>query len=285
MKSLVIGNWPRQKQLARRRPPSELTWFGYVLFCWAHRCSLLCIGCILSRLWMLCRSTLPLSAELIGNGFGLGNPPCCTVLTLVPFVYGLQVLPSATHAIYRVYFLITGYLRWNYLYLLNCTTFIAKRTTRKKHFATFHENEEDLDNTYFSMILLVALSWKTDPFLLLCNRKDLFYIRVSKLLDSSSPKSMWFLWNIFSKGSHMLQCLCGKSLKKNKNPSGKPFCAVLFCFVTALFCIVYCGSDRSAIIFCAASKRRSAGNNLSYSRLPPVPAQQHAKAEADAIRL
>ncbi|VFV47677.1 Hypothetical predicted protein [Lynx pardinus] len=32
---------------------------------------------------------------------------------------------------------------------------------------------------------------------------------------------MWFLWNIFSKGTHMLQCLCGKSLKKNKNPTGR----------------------------------------------------------------
>ncbi len=71
------------------------------------------------------------------------------------------------------------------------------------------------------MIQLVALSWRTDPIVLLCNRKDLIYIWVFKPLDCSSPKSMWFLWNIFSKGTHMLQCLCGKSLKKNKNPSGK----------------------------------------------------------------
>ncbi|CAG5932897.1 unnamed protein product [Menidia menidia] len=35
-----------------------------------------------------------------------------------------------------------------------------------------------------------------------------------------SAKSMRFIWNnIFSKGSHMLQCLCGRSLKKNKNPT------------------------------------------------------------------
>lgn len=78
-----------------------------------------------------------------------------------------------------------------------------------------------LGYTYFSMIQLVALSWWTDPIVLLCNRKDLIYIWVFKPLDCSSPKSMWFLWNIFSKGTHMLQCLCGKSLKKNKNPSGK----------------------------------------------------------------
>eukprot|EP00063_Salmo_salar_P053462 XP_014028297.1 PREDICTED: fibroblast growth factor 14-like isoform X2 [Salmo salar] len=66
---------------------------------------------------------------------------------------------------------------------------------------------EDLDITYFYM-----------KQLLLCNCKDLIYIWVFKPLDCSSPKSMWFLWNIFSKGTHMLQCLCGKSLKKNKNP-------------------------------------------------------------------
>lgn len=37
-----------------------------------------------------------------------------------------------------------------------------------------------------------------------------------------SAKSMRFIWsNIFSKGSHMLQCLCGRSLKKNKNPTGE----------------------------------------------------------------
>ncbi|XP_037542992.1 fibroblast growth factor 14 [Nematolebias whitei] len=70
------------------------------------------------------------------------------------------------------------------------------------------------------MIQLVALLWRTDPIvLLLCNRKDLMHIWVFKPLDCSSLKSMWFLWNIFSKGTHMLQCLCGKSLKKNKNPT------------------------------------------------------------------
>lgn len=71
------------------------------------------------------------------------------------------------------------------------------------------------------MVHLVALSCRSDPIVLLCNREDLIYIWVFKPLDCSSPKSMWFLWNIFSKGTHMLQCLCGKSLKKNKNPSGK----------------------------------------------------------------
>ncbi|KAM4699038.1 fibroblast growth factor 14 isoform 3-T3 [Discoglossus pictus] len=69
------------------------------------------------------------------------------------------------------------------------------------------------------MVKLVPLFWRTDLNLLLCNNKDIFLLRVSKLLDCFSPKSMWFLWSIFSKGTHMLQCLCGKSLKKNKNPS------------------------------------------------------------------
>ncbi|XP_041128106.1 fibroblast growth factor 14-like isoform X1 [Polyodon spathula] len=69
------------------------------------------------------------------------------------------------------------------------------------------------------MVKSAPLSSRTDPCILLCNRKDLFVHRVSKLLDCFSPKSMWFLWNIFSKGSHMLQCLCGKSLKKTKSQS------------------------------------------------------------------
>ncbi|XP_055070669.1 fibroblast growth factor 14 isoform X2 [Misgurnus anguillicaudatus] len=43
---------------------------------------------------------------------------------------------------------------------------------------------------------------------------------------------MWFLWNIFSKGTHMLQCLCGKSLKKNKNPSDPQLKGI----VTRLYC-------------------------------------------------
>ncbi|XP_075280468.1 fibroblast growth factor 14 isoform X3 [Opisthocomus hoazin] len=67
------------------------------------------------------------------------------------------------------------------------------------------------------MVKLVPLFRRTGLSLSLCNHKDLFFLRVYKLLDCFSPKSMWFLWNIFSKGSHMLQCLCGKSLKKNKN--------------------------------------------------------------------
>uniref|UniRef100_A0A9L9PY24 Fibroblast growth factor 14 n=1 Tax=Homo sapiens TaxID=9606 RepID=A0A9L9PY24_HUMAN len=71
------------------------------------------------------------------------------------------------------------------------------------------------------MVKPVPLFRRTDFKLLLCNHKDLFFLRVSKLLDCFSPKSMWFLWNIFSKGTHMLQCLCGKSLKKNKNPTGE----------------------------------------------------------------
>ncbi|XP_072253260.1 uncharacterized protein [Leuresthes tenuis] len=48
-----------------------------------------------------------------------------------------------------------------------------------------------------------------------------------------SAKSMRFIWNnIFSKGSHMLQCLCGKSLKKNKNPTEPQLKGI----VTRLFC-------------------------------------------------
>ncbi|XP_036401690.1 fibroblast growth factor 14-like isoform X2 [Megalops cyprinoides] len=82
------------------------------------------------------------------------------------------------------------------------------------------------------MVQLVAPSWTSDSIVLLCNRKDLFLIRVSKLLDCSSPKSMWFLWNIFSKGTHMLQCLCGKSLKKNKSPSDPQLKGI----VTRLYC-------------------------------------------------
>ncbi|KAM4537866.1 uncharacterized protein V3H82_023656 isoform 1-T1 [Fundulus diaphanus] len=54
--------------------------------------------------------------------------------------------------------------------------------------------------------------------------------------SSSSPvsaKSMRFIWNnIFSKGSHMLQCLCGKSLKKTKNPTEPQLKGI----VTRLFC-------------------------------------------------
>ncbi|XP_028326824.1 fibroblast growth factor 12-like isoform X1 [Gouania willdenowi] len=55
--------------------------------------------------------------------------------------------------------------------------------------------------------------------------------------SSSSPsvsaKSMRFIWkNIFSKGSHMLQCLCGTSLKKTKNPTEPQLKGI----VTRLFC-------------------------------------------------
>ncbi|CAH2223603.1 fibroblast growth factor 14 isoform X1 [Pelobates cultripes] len=82
------------------------------------------------------------------------------------------------------------------------------------------------------MVKLVPLYWRTDLNLLLCNNKDIFLLRVSKLLDCFSPKSMWFLWNIFSKGTHMLQCLCGKSLKKSKNPSDPQLKGI----VTRLYC-------------------------------------------------
>ena len=46
----------------------------------------------------------------------------------------------------------------------------------------------------------------------------------------------------------MLQCLCGKSLKKTKNPSGKTPCVVLPP-VTALLHIAYGDGVRSAIAF------------------------------------
>ncbi|XP_061548551.1 fibroblast growth factor 14-like isoform X1 [Phycodurus eques] len=48
-----------------------------------------------------------------------------------------------------------------------------------------------------------------------------------------SAKSMRFIWNnIFRKGSHMLQCLCGRSLKKTKNPTEPQLKGI----VTRLFC-------------------------------------------------
>ncbi|KAM8903855.1 uncharacterized protein AB9W97_007787 isoform 1-T1 [Spinachia spinachia] len=52
--------------------------------------------------------------------------------------------------------------------------------------------------------------------------------------SSSTPaKSMRFIWNnIYSKGSHMLQCLCGSSLKKTKNPTEPQLKGI----VTRLFC-------------------------------------------------
>ncbi|XP_037552510.1 fibroblast growth factor 14-like [Nematolebias whitei] len=44
---------------------------------------------------------------------------------------------------------------------------------------------------------------------------------------------MRFIWNkLFCKGSHMLQCLCGRSLKKNKNPTEPQLKGI----VTRLFC-------------------------------------------------
>ncbi|XP_038615779.1 fibroblast growth factor 14 isoform X1 [Tachyglossus aculeatus] len=82
------------------------------------------------------------------------------------------------------------------------------------------------------MVKLVPLFRRTGLKLLLCNHEDRFLLRGSKLLDCFSPKSMWFLWNIFSKGTHMLQCLCGKSLKKNKNPTDPQLKGI----VTRLYC-------------------------------------------------
>ncbi|XP_029112682.1 fibroblast growth factor 14 isoform X1 [Scleropages formosus] len=85
------------------------------------------------------------------------------------------------------------------------------------------------------MVQLAAPSRRTDPaeVLLLCKRRGPLLFRVSKAAGfCSSPKSMWFLWNIFSKGTHMLQCLCGKSLKKNKSPSDPQLKGI----VTRLYC-------------------------------------------------
>ncbi|XP_026788182.2 fibroblast growth factor 14 isoform X1 [Pangasianodon hypophthalmus] len=102
--------------------------------------------------------------------------------------------------------------------------------------AIFLHLSEDADepghHTAFSMVQVAFSCGRTDPAGLLCNRKEPFPMRVPRLLDCSSPKSMWFLWNIFSKGSHMLQCLCGKSLKKNKNPSDPQLKGI----VTRLYC-------------------------------------------------
>ncbi|XP_037335632.2 fibroblast growth factor 14-like isoform X1 [Pungitius pungitius] len=55
----------------------------------------------------------------------------------------------------------------------------------------------------------------------------------SSSCSSTPAKSMRFIWNnIFSKGSHMLQCLCGSSLKKTKNPTEPQLKGI----VTRLFC-------------------------------------------------
>lgn len=100
------------------------------------------------------------------------------------------------------------------------------------------------------MVKPVPLFRRTDFKLLLCNHKDLFFLRVSKLLDCFSPKSMWFLWNIFSKGTHMLQCLCGKSLKKNKNPTGKRnkhhvmFFLIITCLLLTELDLQFCYAGR-----------------------------------------
>ncbi|KAJ8003876.1 hypothetical protein DPEC_G00152950 [Dallia pectoralis] len=74
-----------------------------------------------------------------------------------------------------------------------------------------------------SMVQLVGPSRRAKPngTWLLCKKGERVPMRVPRLLERSSTKSMRFLWNIFSKGSHMLQCLCGKSLKKTKNPTGE----------------------------------------------------------------
>jgi len=65
-----------------------------------------------------------------------------------------------------------------------------------------------------------------------------------------SAKSMRFIWNnIFSKGSHMLQCLCGKSLKKNKNPTGEFVVSVRLPVFFNLVCVhVYVGGDRKILL-------------------------------------
>ncbi|XP_058236947.1 fibroblast growth factor 14-like isoform X1 [Hemibagrus wyckioides] len=105
----------------------------------------------------------------------------------------------------------------------------------KWHAIFLHLNEDADEPGHHTAISMVQVAFscdRTDPAGLLCNRKEPFPMRVPRLLDCSSPKSMWFLWNIFSKGSHMLQCLCGKSLKKNKNPSDPQLKGI----VTRLYC-------------------------------------------------
>ncbi|KAM6945853.1 fibroblast growth factor 14-like isoform 1-T1 [Aplochiton taeniatus] len=85
-----------------------------------------------------------------------------------------------------------------------------------------------------SMVQLVGPRRRTEPkpTVLLCKRGNPVPMRVHRLLERSSTKSMRFLWNVFSKGSHMLQCLCGKSLKKNKNPTDPQLKGI----VTRLYC-------------------------------------------------
>ncbi|XP_055786071.1 fibroblast growth factor 14-like isoform X1 [Salvelinus fontinalis] len=87
---------------------------------------------------------------------------------------------------------------------------------------------------FCSMVQLVGPSRRAKPngTWLLCKRGERVPMRVSRLLERSSTKSMRFLWNIYSKGSHMLQCLCGKSLKKTKNPTDPQLKGI----VTRLYC-------------------------------------------------
>lgn len=208
--------WPRQSNWFTGE--TNWTWSGNVVFCWGYHCSSLCIGCILPWLLMLCRSTL-LSSEWWTNRQWF-SPRKSTVFYCF-HVSCVCLLAARLLPVRHMQFI--EYIF--YYRLLEEASFIRQKK-KTHHYYEVWQNILPLEWKriglgYFSMVQLVALSWRTDPIVLLCNRKDLIYIWVFKPLDCSSPKSMWFLWNIFSKGTHMLQCLCGKSLKKNKNPSGK----------------------------------------------------------------
>lgn len=206
------------------------------VFSW-HNSSGLRIGCILLWLSTVYRSTL--STERRTNMQWIS-----ALKSLALYRYpASSVCLSATHTqpcdkcdLNSIFWLLitrggstTGNLPDNNItFIIKCNEIIL------------HVKESAADPGFhqlLSMVQVVAPARRTDPIGLLCNRKELFSMRVSRLLGCSSPKSMWFLWNIFSKGSHMLQCLCGKSLKKNKNPSGK---TLVCCFASFDCTIVQC---------------------------------------------
>lgn len=85
------------------------TWSGNVVFCWGYRCSSLCIGCILPWLLMLYWSTLLCSEWWTNRQWFSPRKPTVFYCFHVSSVClpAARLLPGATHAIYRVYFLLS----------------------------------------------------------------------------------------------------------------------------------------------------------------------------------
>lgn len=85
------------------------TWSGNVVFCCGYHCSSLCMGCILPWLLMLCRSTLLLSEWWTNRQWFSPRKSAvfyCFHVSCCLFTGG-PTPPGATHAIYRVYFLLS----------------------------------------------------------------------------------------------------------------------------------------------------------------------------------